>query len=67
MAFSAISSLLSVLSYWNSRKPSYTLSLEAGAKQLTISQLDKAGVQAALRELQSVDGATQLLVRVARA
>lgn len=67
LAFSSISSLISVLSYWSSRKPSYTLTLEAGSKQLTISQLDKAGVQSALRELESIDSSSQVLIRVARA
>jgi len=66
LAVSSISSLISALSYWSSKKPAYTLTVEAGPRKLTVSQLGQKGIQAVLKELEPHTASDKLLVRVAR-
>lgn len=63
VVLSAISSLVSALSYWSSQKPRYTITMTAGSSTLTISQLDKAGVQGALQQLRA-EQANDVIVRI---
>ncbi|HET9954743.1 MAG TPA: hypothetical protein VFQ61_09565 [Polyangiaceae bacterium] len=66
VVLSAVSSLVSVLTYWSSRKPSYSVKVEAGSGTLTISDLDPSSVQDVLKRLKEVDPKSGLLVRVTR-
>jgi len=64
VVFSAISTLVSVLSYWSSNKPKYTLTVTAGGTTLELAQLDKAGVQQAMQQLRDAQAASGITVRV---
>jgi hypothetical protein len=64
LAVSSISSLVSVLSYWSSKKPRYSITAELGRSTLTLSQLDAAGVQTALKQLRGVEPSNSLVLRV---
>ena len=64
VVLSAISTLVSVLSYWSSNKPKYTLTVTAGGTTLELAQLDKAGVQQAIQQLRSAEAAQGMTVRV---
>lgn len=64
LAVSAMSSVLSVLTYWSSQRPRYSLTIQAGPKTLQVSGLDRAGIQALLRDLKEEPDGSGFVIRV---
>lgn len=64
LVVSSVSTAVSILTYWSSRKPRYTVTIEAGQATLQASALNKADVQALLSSLREEPNATGGVVRV---
>ena len=64
LAVSALSSAVSVLTYWSSHKPRYIVTVQAGRVTLQASGLDPEGVRALLREVREEEDAESAVVRV---
>lgn len=63
LLLSAVGTVISVLTYWNSRKPKYTLTLQARSTTRQISQPDQAAVKAIVEQLLQ-DAPTEIIVRI---
>ena len=66
LTLSAISTLVTVLSYWTSRKPDYSVTLESRGATFQLSGLDKNGVRDVVAKLKAGEDAGDIAVRVAR-
>jgi hypothetical protein len=65
LLLSSISSAVSVLTYWNSRKPRYTLTIEHGNQTVQIANMNQDGVKALVESMDASAESRALLVRVA--
>jgi hypothetical protein len=66
LTLSAISTLVTVLSYWTSRKPDYSVTLKSRGATFQLSGLDKNGVRDVVAKLKAGEDAGDIAVRVAR-
>ena len=66
LTLSAISTLVTVLSHWTSRKPDYSVTLESRGATFQLSGLDKNGVRDVVGKLKAGEDPADIAVRVAR-
>lgn len=64
LALSAVSTLVTVLSYWSSQRPKYTVTLKSNAAIHTLAGLDKHGIANVIRELETEENPGEISVRV---
>lgn len=65
LALSAISTTVSVLTYWASTKTQYKVTLETGAATFELSTLRKDEIRAVIQQLQADSGPSNVVVKVA--
>ena len=64
LALSAISTLVSVLAHWQSRKPKYSISVPIQNRTIELSNLSKQGAVSVAEEITREDLQRPLVVRV---
>ena len=64
LAFSAVTSIVSVLTYWLSKKPKYTVTIEAAGRTCEVTELTRKSAMEFLRELKDASELGSVHVKV---
>ena len=64
LALSSVSTLITVLTYWSSKRPSYTVTMSSDELTQEISGLDKEGARKVIADLKESQNPGRLVVRV---
>lgn len=66
LAVSSIGTLFTVLSYWNSNRPTYTVTLSSGRIKVTFGNLGPKGIQEIIRKFKASPNVSDTKVRISK-
>jgi hypothetical protein len=66
LVLSSISTLVTVLSYWNSKKPKYAVTLKSQGTTFNLTSLDKNEIRNVVQKIKAGDSPGDIVVQVAK-
>jgi hypothetical protein len=64
LALTSISTLITILTYWSSKKPQYKVTLNANSTSVEVSNLDKKGTMQLIGQLNAAGLSTDINIQI---